>query len=100
MTNPPNNVIFQYVRNRRRQKVGVVAAVRREDDTVGFGYSLCAKNKGDEFNSTKAIEIAVGRALNFPFFKGEVPHSVLEDWQIIYDRAVRYFKDCTIDSSM
>ena len=97
MTNPPNTVIFQYVRNRRRQKVGVVAAIRRSDNTVGFGFSLCATNRGDEFNPTTALQIAVGRAETFPYFKAEVPHSVMDDWRIIYDRAVRYFKGSTID---
>ena len=97
MTNPPNTVIFQYVRNRRRQKVGVVAAIRRSDNTVGFGFSLCALNRGDEFNPVTALEIAVGRAENFPHFKADVPHSVMDDWRIIYDRACRYFKGSTID---
>lgn len=97
MTNPPNNLIFQYVRNRKRQKVGIVAAVRRDDNTVGLGFSLCATNRGDKFNPVTALEIAVGRAENFPHFKAEVPQSAMEDWRIIYDRAVRYFKDSTID---
>jgi hypothetical protein len=97
MTNPPNNTIFQYVRNRRRQKVGVVVAVKRSDNTVGFGFSLCATNRGDMFNNLTALEIAVGRAENFPHFKAEVPQSVIADWGVIYDRACRYFKDCTID---
>lgn len=97
MTNPPNTTIFQYVRNRRRQKVGVVAAVKRADNTIGFGYSLCAVKRGDEFNATKALEIALGRADNFPYFKCDtVPQSVRKDWAEIYDRAVRYFKGCEI----
>jgi hypothetical protein len=97
MTNPPNSTIYQYVRNRRREKVGVVVAIKRSDNTVGFGFSLCATNRGDAFNPTTALEIAVGRAENFPHFKAEVPQSVIEDWRVIYDRAVRYFKDCTVE---
>ena len=97
MINPPNTVIFQYVRNRRRQKVGVVAAVKRSDNTVGFGYSLCAVNRGDAFNPATALEIALGRAENFPYFKGEIPQSVVNDWDTIFDRAVRYFKGCEIN---
>ena len=96
MTNPPNNTIFQYVRNRRRQKIGVVVAVKRSDNTIGFGYSLCATNRGDAFNAATALEIAAGRAENFPYFKGEIPHSVENDWGVIYDRATRYFKGCEI----
>ena len=97
MSNPPNNTIFQYVRNRRREKVGVVVATKREDNTVGLGFSLCATNRGDKFNPVTALQIAVGRAETFPYFKAEVPHSVMEDWRIIYDRACRYFKGSTID---
>ena len=96
MINPPNNTIFQYVRNRRREKVGVVVAVKRNDNTVGFGFSLCARNKGDEFNRQTALDIALGRAENFPHFKGEIPQSVENDWSEIYDRAVRYFKESEI----
>jgi len=96
MSNPPNNTIYQYVRNRRRERVGVVVATKRDDNTVGFGFSLCATNRGDKFNPTTALEIAIGRAQNFPYFKGDVPQSVNQDWQIIYDRAVRYFKGCEI----
>jgi hypothetical protein len=96
MTNPPNNTIYQYVRNRRRQKVGVVVATKRSDNTIGFGYSLCATNRGDAFDSTKALEIALGRAENFPYFIDDVPQSVVNDWSVIYDRAVRYFKGSRI----
>lgn len=97
MSNPPNNVIFQYVRNRRRQKVGVVVALKRSDNKVGFGYSLCSGNLGDRFDPVRALDIALGRAENFPFFKGDVPSSIeKKDWPEIYDRAVRYFKDVEI----
>jgi hypothetical protein len=97
MTNPPNNTIFQYVRNRRRQKVGVVVATKRADNTIGLGYSLCAINRGDSFNAVTALNIALGRAENFPYFKcEEIPHSVVNDWATIYDRAIRYFKGCEV----
>ena len=96
MTNPPNNTIFQYVRNRRRQKIGVVVALKRSDNTVGFGFSLCAVNRGDKFDPTTALNIAIGRAENFPFFKSDVPQSAMNDWAVIYDRAVRYFKGSQI----
>ena len=96
MSNPPNNTIYQYVRNRRRQKVGVVVAIKRHDNTVGFGFSLCATNRGDKFNAQTALNIALGRAENFPHFEGEIPQSVENDWDVIYSRAVRYFKGCEI----
>ena len=96
MTNPPNNTIYQYVRNRRRERVGVVVATKRSDNTVGFGYSLCATNRGDAFNAETALNIALGRAENFPHFQREIPQSVENDWDVIYSRAVRYFKNCEI----
>lgn len=97
MTNPPNNTIYQYVRNRRREKVGVVVAIKRSDNTVGFGYSLCAINRGDTFNAQTALNIALGRAENFPHFKcDDIPQSVENDWDVIYNRAVRYFKGCEV----
>jgi hypothetical protein len=96
MSNPPNTVIFQYVRNRRREKVGVVVATKRSDNKVGFGYSLCATNRGDKFNPELALNIALGRAENFPYFDGFVPDSVENDWSEIYHRAERYFKDAKI----
>jgi hypothetical protein len=96
MSNPPNNTIYQYVRNRRREKVGVVVATKRSDNTVGLGFSLCATNRGDTFDKTTALNIALGRAENFPHFIDDVPQSALNDWQIVYDRAMRYFKGCKI----
>ena len=96
MANPPNNTIFQYVRNRRREKVGVVVALKRTDNKVGVGYSLCATNRGDKFNPELALNIALGRAEAFPHFADEIPQSVNNDWAIIHDRARRYFKDAEI----
>jgi hypothetical protein len=92
MTNPPNNTIFQYVRNRRREKVGVVVATKRSDNTIGLGFSLCATERGDTFDKDTALNIALGRAETFPYFSDTVPQSVKTDWAVIYDRAVRYFK--------
>ena len=96
MNNPPNNTIYQYVRNRRREKVGVVVATKRSDNTIGLGYSLCATNRGDAFNSNTALQIALGRANTYPFFQGVIPQSVCSDWEEIFDRASRYFKDAQL----
>ena len=93
MSNPTNNIIFQYVRNRRRERVGVVVAAKRADNTVGYGFSLCATNRGDSFNPSTALNIALGRAESYPYFEGTIPQSVSNDWDEIVDRANRYFKD-------
>lgn len=88
-----HNTIYQFVRARKGQRVGVVLATKRGDGTVGIGYSLCATKRGDVFNESTAVQIAMGRAENYPYFKGQLPHSVQSTWQNIVDRACRYFKD-------
>jgi hypothetical protein len=92
-----NNTLVQYVRNRKNQKVGIVVAVKREDNTVGFGYSLCAVRRGDVFNPETALSMAKGRAINFPHFKcKEIPNTVIPFWNGMYDRSLKYFKGCEI----
>lgn len=88
----PDNTIYQYVRNRRGERVGVVLAVKREDETVGFGHSLCAIKLGDTFNLETAFKIALGRAESYPHISDEVPRSAKDSWISVQDRAVRYFK--------
>jgi hypothetical protein len=91
--NPNNNVIYQFVHNRRRQKVGVVLAKKTSNGSVGIGWSLC--NPRDEFNKQYAVDIALGRAENFGGVDA-VPFSLADDYNAIYDRAKRYFKDSHI----
>lgn len=86
--NPNNSVIFQYVHNRRRQKVGVVLAKKLHNGSVSIGWSLC--NPKDAFKKSHALSIAEGRADNIS--DSPLPHSLLTDYQIILDRAHRYFK--------
>lgn len=91
--NPDNTVIYQFVHNRRRQKVGVVLAKKIGDAAVGIGWSLC--NPRDEFNKNHAISIAAGRASKQGGID-PIPHSIVNDYNIIFNRASRYFKDCTV----
>lgn len=97
MTNPPNSTIFQYVRNRRGQKVGVVVAVKveRSDKAplVGLGWSLC--NPLDKFDPVRALDMAIGRANKFGGMD-PVPRGVREDFEVIASRATKYFKNCEI----
>ena len=91
--NPTNTVIYQFVHNRRRQKVGVVLAKKLADGRVGFGWSLC--NPKDEFKKEHAISIASGRAENFGGIDN-MPRSIYGDYNVIVDRAKRYFKNSEI----
>ena len=91
--NPDNTVIYQFVHNRRRQKVGVVLAKKVSNGTVGIGWSLC--NPKDSFNKDHAITIAEGRAEKWGG-SDPIPHSISEDVGIIFDRATRYFKGCDV----
>jgi hypothetical protein len=88
-----NNIIYQFVTNRRRQKVGVVLAKKMPNGSVGIGWSLC--NPKDEFNKVHALAIAEGRAENFGGID-EIPRSINEDIDVIIDRATRYFKDSQV----
>lgn len=91
--NTNNSVIYQFVHNRRRQKVGVVLAKKLGNNSVGLGWSLC--NPRDEFNKQHAINIALGRAENGGGVD-PIPRSVSKDFNVIIDRASRYFKGCLV----
>lgn len=91
--NTNNSVIYQFVHNRRRQKVGVVLAKKTSNGSVGIGWSLC--NPKDDFNKNHALAIAEGRADKFGGID-TIPHSITKDFNIIVDRANRYFKDSSV----
>ena len=84
------NVIYQYIKNRRGNFVGCVAAV----DTNKIGYSLCNTKAGDIFDKKRAVAIAIGRANVNPVYndtKG-IPNSVGKHIVAMAERSVRYFK--------
>ena len=84
-------IIHQYIKNRKGQLIGCVAAV----DSDKVGYSLCNTKAGDKFNKAKAFEIAVGRAIVNPvrdlYAVPRSAQSIVEFF--LNDRAVRYFKN-------
>jgi len=84
-------IIHQYIKNRKGQLIGCVAAV----DSDKVGYSLCNTKAGDKFNKAKAFEIAVGRAIVNPvrdlYAVPRSARSIVEFF--LNDRAVRYFKN-------
>lgn len=57
------NNILQYVRNRKRQKTGMVVAIPFSDK-IHIGWSLC--KRGDKFSREMGYSIANGRATTNP----------------------------------
>jgi len=106
-----NNMIYQYLRNKHNQKIGVALAVS-EDDVYSIGVSVVNLGAGDWFDAARGISIAHGRALKcledfnkkaalndskpnhgFSGLTLEVPVRVIDQVKDFDVRASRYFKD-------
>lgn len=85
--------IFEYVRDRHNNRVGVILALKnKSDNTVTFGWSLCKKS--DQFSRDVGIGIAINRALKFdrhPLLR--IPHSMKQHFETFRKRAGKYFKN-------
>lgn len=85
------NMLIQYYRDRRGNPCGCVVAIKAPVGTDGkfrLGWSLCCKR--DVFKKKLAVDIAVGRAFRDDF--GEIPSSLYDTWNIMYNRASMYFR--------
>ena len=120
-----NSTIYRYVR-RRSQRVGVVLA-KRIGNEIFMGWSLC--NAADKFDKTCALKIADDRTLiacpkpqhtpSFPQHSSRqpndsivtpsfgndvntpsIPHSLLKEYYVMANRALRYFKNCQLAASV
>lgn len=78
-------MIFEYVRDKKRRKVGVVVAL----DANIVGWSKCNIKK-DRFIKDFGINIACGRAVINS--KVKVPHTISPAFENMKERAKRYFK--------
>lgn len=84
-------MIKQYLRNDTNQKNGLMVCIFNEDqDSAVIGWSRCSHN--DTFNSYRAHEIAVDRALLGDSGRN-VPYAILFDVFEFMSRCRRYFKD-------
>lgn len=86
-------VISEYIRNEKRNPIGVVVAVRN-GNTINYGYSLCSR--GDKFNKSLGKHIATERAKigNCLLPTGEkTSQRVTTAFLRLSNRAVRFFKD-------
>jgi hypothetical protein len=88
-----NNMFHTYVRDRKNNPVGIVLALRHEDNTYSLGWSY-VKKAHDKFNKELGLSIAMGRAVCAHPCKSQVPHKVKELLPQMEDRAKRYFKNC------
>jgi hypothetical protein len=94
------NELVMYVRNRKRQKIGVVIAVsvpvpdNAPHHIVKLGWSLCRQrsrtNPGDEFDKVFGVNKARGRAIQCGI--GKRPHSVQKLIPQMVQQAQKYFQ--------
>jgi len=88
-----NNTLHVYVRDRKNNPIGIVLALRHEDNTYSLGWSY-AKRKHDKFDKEIGLSIAMGRALCPRPCRSKVPYEVNKLIPQMEDRAKRYFKNC------
>lgn len=91
---PPHLVQYIY-KGKNRTKVGVFVAKPSLDQhgrVIGFstGYALAHKKDRERmFNKAVALEIAVGRLLEYKNYK--VPQSIRKDYGRFLDRCDKYY---------
>lgn len=88
-----NNVIHEYIYDKRRQLKGVwvAAPIIDSSNKVSIGWSLCNKKLGDKFDKQRAFEIALGRACKAS--TAFLPMSLQEGYKFFTKRCRRYYKD-------
>jgi hypothetical protein len=87
--------IYEYVKDKHHQPVGVVAAVTAKNG-VFIGWSRCKRNAGDRFDKKLGVAIAINRARKaFEDGKGvaPAPYSMEPNVDAMAARAAKYFKD-------
>ena len=93
------NYIYEFVLNKKKQRVGVVVAtvVANNPESVRLGFSRCNTSAGDKFDKGKALTIALGRARAGGTM--DLPISMLQNYMRMADRAKRYFKDKSLSGA-
>ena len=83
------NQLTAYIRNSRRQKIGVLFATKRpEAPCADIGWSLCSKR--DKFNRERGLQIARARAVVGSVVS--VPRSIRAALETFQLRVDKYFK--------
>jgi len=78
-------MLVSYVRNKKREKIGVVVAIYRDQ----VGWSLC-RTKLDRFDKDLGLRIAYGRAITGSATKP--PTTVMKTYNDMMDRSKAYYK--------
>lgn len=81
-------MLFQYVRDKNRQRIGVFVAMKYENQIV-VGWSKC--NRKDRFDSDEGKELAC-RRISTGRSTVVIPRGVREHLDAFVDRVKRYFK--------
>jgi hypothetical protein len=87
-----------YTRNRHNPKSklrGYIAAVRNEDNSVTFGFSLC--RRGDKFDKGAGISGAIDRAVNRDH---TMASSIKQQFAHFHEQATKYFTKHTPDTQV
>lgn len=84
-------MIFEYVRDKRNNKVGVVVAI----SSCHIGWSACNIKKHDHFDKDMGFKIAKGRA-EYNIFPA--PRKIQPTFFKMVDRAKRYFRPDYVSS--
>jgi len=84
-----------YIRDEKKNPVGIAIAVKHNDEVL-YGYSLCNIN-AEPFDKELGFEKAMYRAMSPEGYKlPQVPErfeKVINAYQKLQERAVKYFKD-------
>lgn len=101
------NPMVQYIRDKKRNKKGVLVAGLNKENKVCFGWSVC-NMKEDEFDFYEAFKRAQGRAYKndryekkYKSFTEEgdvtfdlpIPVSIKKDVYWFIDRVFKYYKN-------
>ena len=80
-------MLKKYIRDSKRNPIGVLIGVLDETGRLRIGWSLCSRY--DVFDKHIGMQIAVNRLFND---RTELPDSIVPDFCDFYLRCVKYFK--------
>lgn len=84
-----NTRIVEYIRDKKRRKIGVVVAIKH-DNKIRIGWSKVKRTAGDVFDKDRGIDIAVNRAIKNS--QSPYPFTIFDDIVHLVGRAAKYFK--------